>query len=64
MGVRPMILGWDGGMRYGAYCCRVSHAVIMGDSLCVVLAVAAVEFGAGEHFGLAASFWIGLALSR
>ena len=23
-----------------------------------------VEFGAGEHFGLAASFWIGLAVSR
>ena len=34
----------------------------MGDSLMyVVLPVAAVEFGAGEHFGLAASFWIGLA---
>ena len=39
-------------------------AVIMGDSLMyVVLPVAAVEFGAGDQFGLAASFWIGLALS-
>ena len=36
----------------------------MGDSLMyVVLPVAAVEFGVGDQFGLAASFWIGLALS-
>ena len=47
------------------YAVSPTAAVIMGDSLMyVVLPVAAVEFGAGEHFGLAASFWIGLALSR
>ena len=38
--------------------------VIMGDSLMyVVLPTAAIEFGLGETFGLATSFWIGLALS-
>ena len=39
-------------------------AVIMGDSLMyVVLPVAAADFGVGDRLGLAASFWIGLALS-
>ena len=39
-------------------------AVIMGDSLMyVVLPVAASDFGVGDRLGLAASFWIGLALS-
>ena len=38
--------------------------VIMGDSLMyVVLPVAAADFGIGDRLGLAASFWIGLALS-
>ena len=38
--------------------------VIMGDSLMyVVLPTAAIEFGLVETFGLATSFWIGLALS-
>ncbi len=38
--------------------------VIMGDSLMyVVLPVAASDFGIGDRLGLAASFWIGLALS-
>ena len=46
------------------YAVAPTAAVIMGDSLMyVVLPVAAVEFGAGEQFGLAASFWIGFALS-
>ena len=46
------------------YAVSPTAAVIMGDSLMyVVLPVAAVEFGAGDNFGLAASFWIGLALS-
>ena len=46
------------------YAVSPTAAVIMGDSLMyVVLPVAAVEFGAGDQFGLAASFWIGLALS-
>ncbi len=46
------------------YAVSPTTAVIMGDSLIyVVLPVAAVEFGAGENFGLTASFWIGLALS-
>ncbi len=39
-------------------------AVIMGDSLMyVVLPVAADDFGVSDRLGLAASFWIGLALS-
>ena len=39
-------------------------AVIMGDSLMyVVLPVAAADFGVSDRLGLAASFWIGLALS-
>ena len=39
-------------------------AVIMGDSLMyVVLPVAAADFGITDKLGLAASFWIGLALS-
>ena len=47
------------------YAVSPTAAVIMGDSLMyVVLLVAAVEFGAGEHFGLAASLWTGLAVSR
>ena len=59
MGVRPMM---PAGMVYAV---SPTAAVIMGDSVMyVVLPVAAVEFGAGEHFGLAASFWIGLAVSR
>ena len=46
------------------YAVSPTAAVIMGDSLMyVVLPVAAVEFGVEEQFGLAASFWIGLALS-
>ena len=46
------------------YAVSPTAAVIMGDSLIyVVLPVAAVEFGVQEQFGLAASFWIGLALS-
>ena len=46
------------------YAVSPTTAVIMGDSLMyVVLPVAAVEFGVGEHFGLAATFWIGFALS-
>ena len=59
MGVRPMI---PAGMGYSV---SPTAAVIMGDSpMYVVLPVVAVEFGAGDHFGLAASFWTGLALSR
>ena len=58
MGVRAIV---PAGMVYAV---APTAAVIMGDSLMyVVLPVAAVEFGAGEQFGLAASFWIGLALS-
>ena len=46
------------------YAVSPTAAVIMGDSLMyVVLPVAAVEFGVADQFGLAASFWIGLALS-
>ena len=46
------------------YAVAPTTAVIMGDSLMyVVLPVAAVEFGVADQFGLAASFWIGLALS-
>ncbi len=46
------------------YAVSPTAAVIMGDSLMyVVLPVAAVEFGVGDQFGLAAPFWIGLALS-
>ena len=59
MGVRGMI---PAGMVYAV---SLTAAVMMGDSLMyVVLPVVAVEFGAGEHFGLAASFWTGLGLSR
>ena len=58
MRIRPMI---PAGMVYAV---APTAAVIMGDSLMyVVLPVAAAEFGAGDHFGLAASFWIGFALS-
>ena len=58
MRMRPII---PAGMVYAV---SPTAAVIMGDSLMyVVLPVAAVEFGAGDQFGLAASFWIGLALS-
>ena len=58
MRMRPII---PDGMLYAV---SPTAAVIMGDSLMyVVLPVAAVEFGAGDQFGLAASFWIGLALS-
>ena len=46
------------------YAVSPTATVLMGDSLMyVVLPVAAVEFGVQEQFGLAASFWIGLALS-
>ncbi len=46
------------------YAVSPTTAAIMGDSLMyVVLPVAALEFGAGDQLGLAASFWIGLALS-
>ncbi len=46
------------------YAVAPTAAVIMGDSLMyVVLPVAAIEFGIADQFGLAASFWIGLALS-
>ncbi|MCY4582182.1 MAG: MFS transporter [Chloroflexi bacterium] len=46
------------------YAVSPTATVIMGDSLMyVVLPVAAIEFGVQEQFGLAASFWIGLALS-
>lgn len=46
------------------YAVSPTGVVIMGDSLMyVVLPVAAVEFGIHEQLGLAASFWIGLALS-
>ncbi len=46
------------------YAVAPTAAVIMGDSLMyVVLPVAAIEFGVADQFGLAASFWIGLALS-
>ena len=46
------------------YAVSPTAAVIMGDSLMyVVLPVAVSEFGVGDDFGLAASFWIGLALS-
>ena len=59
MGVRPMI---PAGMVYAVL---PTAAVIMGDSLVyVVLPVVVAEFGAGEDFGLAASFWTGLAVSR
>ena len=44
------------------YAVSPTAAVIMGGSLMYV--VVAVEFGAGEHFGLASSFWTGLAVSR
>ena len=57
--MRPII---PAGMVYAV---SPTGAVIMGDSVMyVVLPVGAVEFGAGDHFGLAASFWSGLALSR
>ena len=59
MGVRPMI---PAGMVYAV---TPTAGVIMGDSLMyVVLPMAAVEFGASDHFGVAASFWTGLGLSR
>ena len=58
MGVRPMILA---GM---VEVVSPTGAVIMGDSLMYVVLPVVAEFGAGEHFGLAASFWIGLGLSR
>ena len=46
------------------YAVAPTAAAIMGDSLMyVALPLAAVEFGAGDQFGLSASFWIGLALS-
>ena len=46
------------------YAVSPTGMVIMGDSLMyVVLPVAALEFGVDGQFGLAASFWIGLALS-
>ncbi len=46
------------------YAVSPTGVVIMGDSLMyVVLPVAAIEFGVHEQLGLAASFWIGLALS-
>ena len=46
------------------YAVSPTGTVIMGDSLMyVVLPVAAVEFGIDGQLGLAASFWIGLALS-
>ncbi len=46
------------------YAVSPTATVLMGDSLMyVVLPVAAIEFGVQEQFGLAASFWIGLALS-
>lgn len=46
------------------YAVSPTGVVIMGDSLIyVVLPVAAIEFGVHEQLGLAASFWIGLALS-
>ena len=46
------------------YAVSPTGTVIMGDSLMyVVLPVAALEFGVDGHLGLAASFWIGLALS-
>ena len=55
--------GWDGvcGIAYG---CGDHGRLADVRGAAGVLPVAAVEFGAGEHFGLAASFWIGLALSR
>ena len=46
------------------YAVSPTAIVIMGDSLMyVALPVAAVQYGAGDQLGLAASFWIGLALS-
>lgn len=46
------------------YAVSPTGTVIMGDSLMyVVLPVAALEFGVDGQLGLAASFWIGLALS-
>ncbi len=46
------------------YAVAPTTAAIMGDSLMyVVLPTAVIEFGVGETFGLATSFWIGLALS-
>ncbi len=46
------------------YAVSPTGTVIMGDSLMyVVLPVAALEFGIDGQLGLAASFWIGLALS-
>ena len=46
------------------YAVTPTTAAIMGDSLMyVVLPTAAIEFGLGETFGLATSFWVGLALS-
>lgn len=46
------------------YAVSPTGTVIMGDSLMyVVLPVAAFEFGVDGQLGLAASFWIGLALS-
>ena len=46
------------------YAVSPTTAAIMGDSLMyVVLPTAAIEFGLGETFGLATSFWVGLALS-
>ena len=59
MGFRPIV---PAGMVYAV---SPTAAVIMGDSLMyVVLPVAAVAFGAGDQFRLAASFWTGLAVSR
>ena len=56
--MRPII---PAGMVYAV---SPTAAVIMGDSLMyIVLPVAAIEFGVADQFGLAASFWIGLALS-
>ena len=56
--MRPII---PAGMVYAV---SPTATVIMGDSLMyIVLPVAAVEFGVADQFGLAASFWIGLALS-
>ena len=46
------------------YAVSPTGTVIMGDSLMyVVLPVAALDFGVDGQLGLAASFWIGLALS-